>query len=293
MNSTPPSSADAQNASSRREPQVKSGAVAKRVVKAAPPSAAASNANDREALPANEGQRLSKVVMALEQCSRAQAERLIEAGRVQVDGATCQDVPRRITPNQRVEVTGAGPVNAIAPATLLVHKPAGMTQQAVFELFTSAHQEPAPSGQQLLKKHLQHLQCIAPLEAAASGLVVWTQHPTVARLFEEPPGLEHELMAEVQGAVSVEQLQALHRPNQARRHDLPWPLHIKASISHTTPKLTRVRLAIKGYQPGDALDLCQQAGLRLQHLWRIRIGRVALKQLPEQQWRFLQGYERF
>lgn len=287
---TPASPADSPRSGLRPQPQVKTGAVARRVVRASVPSPQQSAAS---AAPAAEGLRLSKVVMGMASCSRMEAERLIEAGRVQVDGQVCQDVPRRIQPQQQVHLLGAGPASAVAAVTFLLNKPAGMSPTQWMERLTPEHQDAADrSGISLLKKHLQHLHCVAPLEAAASGLVVLTQHKGIMRVFQEPWGLEHELMAEVQGAVSPEQLQQLQQPHPSRG-DVPWPAHIKASISHQTPKLTRLRFAIKGYQLGDTLDLCQQADLRLQHLWRIRIGRVSLKHLPEGQWRFLLGYERF
>ncbi|MEN9842546.1 MAG: hypothetical protein RLZZ612_375 [Pseudomonadota bacterium] len=284
---TPAPSADPQRSSLHPQPQIKPGTVAQRVVRVSKPLL------QQPAASAAEGLRLSKVVMGMASCSRMEAERLIEAGRVQVNGEICQDVPRRIQPQQRVEILGTGPAVALAAVTVLLHKPAVMSQAQWMEHLTLAHHHATGRSEQtLLKKHLQHLHCVAPLEVAASGLVVLTQHKGVARVFQEPLGLEHELMAEVQGPVLPEQLQHLHQPPSSRG-DVPWPTYIKASISHQTPKITRLRLAIKGYQVGDTLDLCQQAGLRLQHLVRIRIGRISLKHLPEGQWRFLLDYERF
>jgi 23S rRNA pseudouridine2604 synthase len=308
----------------RPQPQLKPGTPAKRIINPTP-SAPAPSALKKPAVPKPpasaalavkkqrpskpaappaavvvEGQRLSKVVMAQAQCSRMEAERLIEAGRVQVDGVVCQDVPRRIQPAQHVDVQGDAPASAVAAATLLLHKPAGINPAQWMQFITSARHTSDHSGLVLLKKHLQHLNCVASLEEAASGLMVLTQHAGVTRLFHDPQELEHELMAEVQGSVSPEQLQKLQQLPQAapasrsfNAFNDPRPKHIKASISHTTPELTRLRLAIKGYQPGDALALCQAAELHLQHLSRLRIGRVALKTLAQGQWRFLLGYERF
>lgn len=226
----------------------------------------------------DEGQRLSKVVMTVANCSRMQAERLIEAGCVRVDGQVCEDIPRRIRPQQQVRVVGDIPSQAPTAVTMLLHKPMGMTApQYVAQLTESHHKD--RSGQVLLKKHLSQLQCVAALEEAASGLVVLTQHTGVVRVFNDRPGLEHELMAEVRGHLTAA--------------DLPRRPDIKASIGHTTADTTQLRLAVKGYRVGDAWAWCREADLHLQSLRRIRIGRVSLKDLPAGTWRFLSPHEKF
>jgi len=56
---------------------------------------------------------------------------------------------------------------------------------------------------------------------------------------------------------------------------------------------TRLRFALKGIRPGQIPTMCEAVGLRVLSLRRIRIGRVPLAKVPEGQWRYLQGWERF
>ena len=243
----------------------------------------------RAALP---GVRLAKRVAEENGCSRAQAEHLIESGRVSVDGVVVQDPPARVLPHQTVAVAGTGAAKPIAPATLLLHKPAGIDSAGQLRLLVAdRHMANDRSGLTLLKKHLAQLVCLTPLEPAASGLVVWSQHCGIQRKLVQDGALtEHEAIAEVRGKVSPEALKQL---NASCVVDGRAMLPAKVSINHTGPDATRLRLAYKGYHPGQTQQLCEQAGLTLTALKRIRIGRLPLAALPEGQWRFLLGYERF
>ena len=236
--------------------------------------------------------RLSKRVMQEADCSRAEAERLIESGRVRVDGAVQQAVPTRVRPEQAVTIDGTQPAKGVAPATVVMHKPAGVTMEALLKLIVESNHLPNDrSGLTLLARHTKGLECVTPLEPAASGLVVWTQVPGIARkLVEEGSKIEHEVMVDVEGPVSAAQLAELNRSLVVDGRAM---LPARVSISQSQPDLTRLRMAMKGYWQGQVLQLCDAAGLRLLAIRRQRIGRMPLRDLPAGQWRFLLGYERF
>lgn len=236
--------------------------------------------------------RLSKRVMDLASCSRAQAEHLIENGRVRVDGVLVQDPPTRVEPHQQIDIEGNGPAKPLDPATLLLHKPAGLATRDMLALLTEANHLPNDrSGLQLLKKHLNGLNCLTPLEPAASGLVVWSQNPGIGRkLMDEASTIEHEAVAQVRGTVSPEALSIL---NASAVIDGRAMHSARVSINQAKPEQTSLRFAFKGYYPGQVAQLCEHAGLTLTALRRLRIGRLPLASLPEGQWRFLLGYERF
>lgn len=236
--------------------------------------------------------RLSKRVMQEADCSRAEAERLIEGGRVRVDGSVQQAVPTRVRPEQAVTIDGTQPAKGVAPATLVMHKPAGATMEAMLKLIVESNHLPNDrSGLTLLARHTKGLECVTPLEPAASGLVVWTQVPGIARkLVEEGSKIEHEVMVDVEGPVSAAQLAELNRSVVVDGRAM---LPARVSISQSQPDLTRLRMAMKGYWQGQVLQLCDAAGLRLLAIRRQRIGRMPLRDLPAGQWRFLLGYERF
>ena len=50
---------------------------------------------------------------------------------------------------------------------------------------------------------------------------------------------------------------------------------------------------MKGIRPGQIPAMCEDVGLRVLGIKRIRIGRVPLAKVPEGQWRYLQPWEKF
>ena len=73
-----------------------------------------------------EGQRIAKVMARAGLCSRREAERWIEAGRVRVDGEKLTSPAVNVSPGQRVTVDGK-PLPARQPPRLwCYHKPTGL-----------------------------------------------------------------------------------------------------------------------------------------------------------------------
>jgi 23S rRNA pseudouridine2604 synthase len=262
-----------------------------------------------------EGQRLSKVVMALQGCSRRDAEQFIEGGWVSVNGQVVEEPMFRVSErgDQRVDIDPQASLLELTSVTLLLHKPPGFDAMAALGaqrpqgrghgsiepaqrlLNASSHfaqgSSLGPSNERVLKRHFANLSACVPLESAASGLVVFTQDWRVARkLVEDAALMEHELMVEVAGVVSPEALQKLN--HSRKKEDAAVP-PVKASISSTSDTSTRLRFAVKGAHPGLIAWLCERAGLEIQNMKRIRIGRVGLGQLPVGQWRYLTVHERF
>jgi 23S rRNA pseudouridine2604 synthase len=133
-----------------------------------------------------------------------------------------------------------------------------------------------------LPAHAKGQNCMTPLETGASGLVVYTQDWRIERKLHEDAGvMEHEVMVDVAGPVSPEQLVRFER-SPAR-----------VSIGRQADDQTGLRFALKGARPGQIAHLCDNAGLRILAMRRIRIGRVPLSGLQPGQWRYLSPHERF
>ncbi len=233
--------------------------------------------------------RLSKRVAALRACSRSEAEQYIEGGWVRVDGRVIEQPQFRVR-HEHVEIDPQARLAELAPVTLLLHKPAGHTTP--LQLLNAANHSPDdPAGVRVLQRHFKHLTPTLALESAASGLLVYTQDPRVARkLHEDAALLEVETSVEVQGEVSAEQLALLMRSTDSRGQPLP-PL--KASLNSQREGRSTLRFAVKGVHTGLLAYVCERAGLQILAMKRIRIGRVPLTALPPGQWRYLQEHERF
>jgi 23S rRNA pseudouridine2604 synthase len=261
------------------------------------------------------GERLSKRVMQLKECSRSEAEQYISSGFVTVDGVVVEDPPHRVSDSATVALSPDATLLALQEVSFVLNKPpqwldgvddddedeaprsraGGRGKSAppnARTLLTAEKQWPQDVTQQkFLKRYTQHLEACVPLEAGASGLVVFTQDWRVTRKLEEHLGdMEHEYMVDIAQAVETEQMQALTRLLKDPRENLP---PVKASIGSNTPTSTRLRIAIKGAHPGLIAYVLGKVGLPIAALHRTRLGRVALGQVPVGQWRYLAGYEKF
>ena len=235
-----------------------------------------------------DAQRLAKVVAARVPCSRREAEQYIAEGRVRVDGQVVDQPQVRVTPGQRVEVDTQARLQPVAPATFLVHKPAGMEDEAARDLLAeSGRWSGDTSGIRRSKAHQVGLEALLPLPAQASGLSVFSQDFRIVRkLTEDAAFVEQELIAEVRGAIAPGGLERLG--HGLVRDGRPLP---PARVSWQSE--TRLRFAMKGIAPEWIEWMCAQVGLELVALRRIRIGRIPMAGLPAGQWRYLPTGERF
>lgn len=234
-----------------------------------------------------EGIRLAKRVADILKCSRSEAEQVIVGGWVKVNDVVVDDPARRVT-DQQIDIHSTAQRGKVPLLTVVLHKTSGQScvPQRHANIWKSLTPESRSnqdrSGISLTPRLLKILQCAAALEDAATGLVVLSEDPSMLRkLKDERTPLEHEMLAEVEGGVSPDQL-----------HDM-CPVGLKTSISSEGPHKTGLRMAFKGYQPGYAAGVIENTGLRLVGLKRVRMGRVLLAPLAPGQWRALMPYERF
>ncbi len=243
--------------------------------------------------------RLSRRVAELAGCSRREAELYIEGGWVQVDGTVVDQPGAKVLPQQAVQIAPGAKPEPVADVTLLLHKPPGYGTEGGFadrpprpapELLAPVHQQPGDRAPwRTVRRHFDQV-CMTPLEPAASGLVVFSQDWRIQRKLREDAALiEHELQVDVRGTVSPEALQQLNRPPVIDGRAMA---PAKVSIARQSGGVTGLRFATKGHWPGRIAQMCDAAGLTIEAMRRIRIGRVALAGLEPGRWRYLLPHER-
>lgn len=231
----------------------------------------------------SEGVRLSKRVAALVPCSRSEAERYIEGGWVRVDGTVVDTPQARVHDPQAVTLDAGASADALAPITLVFHRPAGETA-----LPRPDNQWPGDrSGIRVVQGHFRHLVTLMPLPAGAGGLMVMAQDGRIVRkLTEDALAIEQELVVRVSGQIATGGLERLAQGLIWRNQPLP-----PAKVSWQSEE--RLRFAFKGIDPALVPWMCAQVGLQVVEIRRLRVGRLPLAGLPCGQWRYLLTYERF
>jgi 23S rRNA pseudouridine2604 synthase len=235
--------------------------------------------------------RLANRVAELARCSRLEAERYIKGGWVSVDGRVVED-PAHPVSDEAVSIDPAAQLEAIEPATVLLHKPAGYDtisgpRAAAALVQPDTRWADDPSGVRLLERHFHRLTPLVPLDRDASGLMVLTQDGRVwRRLTEDGDEIEQEYVVEVSGDIAPYGLRRLNHGLHYNGRALP---PCKVSWQNEF----RLRFALKGVQGGQLRDMCAQVGLEVVAIRRLRIGKVSLAKMPVGAWRYLPVGERF
>jgi len=240
--------------------------------------------------------RLAHRVAELARCSRDDASLYIQNGWVLVDGRVVEAPNHPIT-DESVTLSEDARLEPAEPATILLHKPAGFhtidgTRPAAALVTPATHWADDPSGQRVLQRHFLRLTPLVPLDAEASGLMVFSQDGRVwRRLTEDAAEIEHEYVVEVSGEMAPYGLRRLNHGLSYGGRELP---PCKVSWQNET----RLRFAIKDVRNGQLRDMCAQVGLDVVSIRRLRIGRIAIGKGPEGamppgQWRYLPVGEKF
>jgi 23S rRNA pseudouridine2604 synthase len=243
-----------------------------------------------------EGDRLSKRMAALGIASRREADEWIEAGWVRVDGKLAV-LGQRVGDNVRIEVDPRAKSEQTQRMTVLLHKPVGYVSGQAEDGHPPAVtlvRRDNRWAEDRLRSPLLPLRGLAPagrLDIDSTGLLVLTQDGRVARhLIGEDSVVEKEYLVRVRraqpGPLGEEGLAML-------RHGLSLdgkPLK-PAKVSWSNED--QLRFVLREGRKRQIRRMCEQVGLEVTGLKRVRIGSVALGKLPLGQWRLLRPDERF
>jgi 23S rRNA pseudouridine2605 synthase len=124
-------------------------------------------------------ERIAKQLSRLGVCSRREGERMIEAGRIAVDGEIVTSPAIRVAPDARITVDGR-PVGKAEPARLWrYNKPSGL-------ICTNRDPEGRETIFDRLPKDLPRVITIGRLDLTSEGLLLLTNDGALARHLEHP-----------------------------------------------------------------------------------------------------------
>lgn len=260
---------------------------------------------------ANGEVRLNKRMADLGLCSRREADEWIARGWVLVNGQPAvmgQPVP----PDAQVEVLPQARHQQAGQVTILLHKPVGYVsglpedghESAAVLIKPQSHWREDRGGRRFEAVHTRGLAPAGRLDIDSTGLLVLTQDGRVARtLIGEDSGVEKEYLVRVHwapngpkgaGVVTQDVQAAFPRDRLALlRHGLSLddqPLR-PAQVDWQNPE--QLRFVLKEGKKRQIRRMCEQVGLHVVGLKRIRIGSVVLGNLPVGQWRYLGADEGF
>ncbi|MDQ6986756.1 MAG: pseudouridine synthase [Mariprofundaceae bacterium] len=148
------------------------------------------------------GERLNRYLASSGLCSRREADRRIEAGRININGETVQDMGRRVQPGDVILADGK-PVEALTEHTyLLYHKPPG--------ILCSRRDD---RGRPLIYDVLDvaaNVQSVGRLDMDSEGLLLLTDDGALARALTRPgANIPRVYRARITGHPDTDTLQKL------------------------------------------------------------------------------------
>ncbi len=247
--------------------------------------------------------RLNKRMADLGLCSRREADDWIARGWVRVNGQPAV-MGQPVAADARIEVARDAEQQQRLQVTILINKPVGYVSGQAEDGHEPAVALVQPGNRwrecnSRMRWGFEQLRGLAPagrLDIDSIGLLVLTQDGRVARqLIGEDSDMEKEYLVRVsygaetlnvQGAFPREKLallcHGLSLDGQALR---------SAQVSWQNPE--QLRFVLKEGKKRQIRRMCEQVGLFVTGLKRVRIGRVNLGHLPIGQWRYLMPHEQF
>jgi 23S rRNA pseudouridine2604 synthase len=237
--------------------------------------------------------RVSKLMSERGLCSRREADEYIGRGWVYVDGVRVEELGTRIDPSQKITLDKKA--DSISRVTILLHKPVGYVSGQPEPGYRPAVTLIVPDNRYAgdnpsLHFERDHLKGLAPagrLDIDSTGLLVFTQDGRIAKLLigEDSP-IEKEYLVRVEGNLDENGLKLLN-------HGLSLDGVALKPAQVTRQNRDQLRFVLHEGKKRQIRRMCELVGLNVTGLKRVRIGRVALGDLPQGQWRYLHGYEKF
>ncbi|PZX32335.1 putative 16S rRNA uridine-516 pseudouridylate synthase [Cupriavidus phytorum] len=252
--------------------------------------------------------RLSKRMSELGLCSRREADEWIPRGWVLVDGKPVTELGSRIRPDAEIEILQEARSEQGERVTVLLNKPVGYVSgqaedgyEPAAALFAPENQwEGDPTRKRFAPWQRKNLAPAGRLDIDSTGLLVLTQDGRVARaLIGEDSTVEKEYLVRVvwhSPHGPVERNISAEFPAddlELLRHGLSLdgvPLR-PAKVSWQNEE--QLRFVLREGRKRQIRRMCEQVGLQVVGLKRVRMGRVVLGDLPPGKWRFLGQFEKF
>ena len=226
--------------------------------------------------------RLQKFLSNAGAASRREAERLIVAGRVRINGSTVTELGTRVDPQEDVVELDGETIRLDAPRWVLYHKPAGV-------LTTRSDPGGGRTVYDELPDDMAGLRYVGRLDRGTEGLLLFTNEGDVLHRLTHPSfEVEREYWAKVKGTPDSATLERLCRgvmledgPAKARR---AW--HPRGAPPD------EMRLILTEGRKREVRRLLLEVGHPVLRLRRERYGPVQLGTLEVGAWRVLTETER-
>jgi 23S rRNA pseudouridine2605 synthase len=218
------------------------------------------------------GERIAKVIARAGVCSRRDAEKLIEAGRVALNGETVKSPALNVAADALITVDGKAILDASPAKLWRYHKPAGLV---------TSHRDPQgrPTVFSHLPPHLPRVMSVGRLDLSSEGLLLLTNDGELARRLELPSqGWVRRYRARLHGEVTQALLDRLK--NGVTVDGVRYG-PVTAELERTKGSNAWAMLSLKEGKNREVKRLMEHLKLKVARLIRVSFGPFHLGHLPE------------
>lgn len=227
--------------------------------------------------------RLQKLIAASGYASRREAENLIMAGKVEVNGETIKALGLKFPENAEIKINGNPLKKNAEKTTVALFKPAG---------YACTKNDPfnAKTIYDLLPKNLSHLAYAGRLDKNSEGLVILSNDGDLIQKLSHPK-FEHikEYEVTVKGSPKKENLAALESGKLKLDNYQLNPVHFK--ILETANGKTKIKMQLSEGRKREIRRLMDSLGFPVLYLLRTKIADYSLDDLNLQkgEWKILKN----
>lgn len=222
-------------------------------------------------------------------CSRREAEELIAAGAVMVDGERVTDAGRKIAPGQTLVLNDRAELGLGAQISVIINKPPGIVsaqpehgQTPAARLLTADN----IVGGGIVPSSRASLPPLGRLDQESRGLLLLSEDGVLAKAIIGPDSeIDKEYVVTVRGRIDRAKVQKLRHGLELDGRQLK-PAKVQLDDTQV------LRFVLTEGRNRQIRRMCELVELEVTDLVRVRIGPLKLGDLAEGKWRHLTGEER-
>lgn len=226
--------------------------------------------------------RLNRAIALSGICSRRQADELIKAGRVKINGQKCVDLSFQVSADlDRIEVDEK-PISFRSHLYIALNKPRGV-------VCTRSDEQGRQSVLDILPEKFSHLKPVGRLDMYSEGLLLLTNDGDFAQKLTHPSlHMSKVYQVQVRG-----QIKDTHLDQMARGVELEDGMTkpAKVELLSRNNSYSEFMLTLTEGRNRQIRRMCEKLGFPVVRLLRLAIGRLQLGQMNPGSWRYLTNAE--
>ena len=242
------------------------------------------------------GTRLNKFISHNSRFSRREADELIKAGKVSIDGKVISDLSTKVNNKTIVKVNGRTvKVDYKRASTVIVYN----------KLKGEIVSKNDPQGRKIIydtiPKKFNHFIPIGRLDFASEGLLLLTDDPTIATALMNS-NLERVYKLKIEGEVTSAMISAMENGitvedatagawDKTKTVSMEFAPFIGYQIQTNSPKFSKLKVAIAEGKNRELRRFFAHFGSKIVDLKRVSFGGINLNSLPSGKVRYLESDE--